>query len=146
MTFCNTLGGIAVKFYKNNINIAYYDQVKQGFVIAMIDDAVSRLKDGYMEENAKDYTGEEYEGICNYGYSAENIDDKSMKSCLAIVDNFCYDYLSKEYLSIIREMNKKEKKGFGIDMYRALLYYTYIMDEQFREAAKKFPFVNAMVS
>ena len=132
-----------MKIYKNNIKIEGHDQVRQGFIIGMIDDAVENLKNESRGGKFTNLTDSEFEEVCDYDYSADNVDDKSLERCFSIVDNFCYDYLDEEQLSAIRQLGGNDRKSFGMDLYQALVYDSEIMDKRFRDAAKKFPSVDA---
>ena len=89
------------------------------------------------------WTAEEYEELCDYDFSLQNVSKEAWKKCSSIVHDFCYDYLNEGQLSDLREMNREEKIGFGIDLYQSLMYDPLIMDGKFRDAVKKFPSINA---
>ena len=52
---------------------------------------------------------EEYNKLCDHRFSERNISREALEKCISIVNDFCYDYLTKEQLTVVHEMTREEK-------------------------------------
>ena len=132
-----------MKIYDNGKDIEKQDFIERGFLSALIDDAEQRLKDESWGGEFINLTDREYEELCDYDFTVRNVSDEALDKCVSTVGRFCREYLTEEQRQELQRLGRNEGIGFGIDLYQSLMYDPHIVGEEYREAVKKFPPIDA---
>ena len=123
--------------FDNGIDEWSLPAVERGFLLAVIEDAETNLRDSSPEEEG--LTEEEYNALNDQNFEIKNFSPEAVEAVSAICTEFCSDkHLDNNQRKALGNMDVQEQTEFGSCLCHALIYDSGIIGDTFKEAVDKF--------